>query len=960
MRRRLVMMAAAAAVAVACPMLARAQGAGQITGTVADGTRLPVTGAVVHLQGTQMGALTSGDGRYEVRQVPAGAYTLVVSAPGFVPDSSSVRVRDGAVVLHDVVLRASVATLAAVVSQASPRLNETKQAALAQEKAAPNIMNVMSGDEIRALPNANAAEAAGRIPGVSTERDEGEGKFVQIRGTEPRLSNVTIDGVHVPGTEGGDRIPKLDAVPSDLLGAIQVSKTLRADMDADAIGGSVNLVTKVPEGAPRGYIAAQGGRASLLARTNGQIGAGYGGRVGDDGALGFLINGSYDRNNRSIDDVEWGWNVDGNGRSYPVEWDQRDYLYGRIRYGAGGDLDYHFKNGSKLFLKGLWSQFDNLGLRYRFDVAASGDSALAATPTGGIGTGATLLRETASRTPHEQMYGFTTGGSSPVGNLDLDYTLNYSGTQQSIKDYRTNDFGYDGPGGNGFNVKYNDANRAASTYSYTSASDAALASTPGNFSMTRYSLSDGLTTAHDLGGAVNAHRTYGSGADSDAVQFGVKLRDEHRSYYNQSQRYAPASTFLMSQVLGTFSDPSFYAGHAPGFFMGPQAANGLTATYEANHASAFTDKTNALSDSSRNFSGSERILAAYAMNTKQYGNLMVNVGLRLEQTHSEYSGNVLTTPTDSSGNPTGPTVLSRTTGTKSYLDVFPSLQLRYAVTPSADLRFAVTRGIARPNYSDLAPHLAGQICANCAHRFGNLSAGNPDLHAQHAWNYDLLFSDYLSATGVFSAGLFYKQISDFIYDREFVYNGPVTEFQGYYGTQPANGGDAHLSGLEMDYTDRLRFLPGAWSGLGFDVNWTHVDSRANILADTASTAGGLGSPIVARVAPLQRTSPNLANVALTYDHGRLSARAAWQYQGANIADYGDGTATANGDNYFYAHSQIDASVILTVASDVQVQLQGLDLNDAVFGFFNGTPSQRYAVQREFYGRTIILGTKIGF
>ena len=152
-----------------------------------------------------------------------------------------------------------------MISKASPRLNETKQLALQQQKTAANIVNVMSGDEIRALPNYNAAEAAARIPGVSTERDEGEGKFVQIRGTEPRLSNVTIDGAHVPGTEGGDRIPKLDDVPADLLGAIQVSKTLRADMDADAIGGSVNLVTKVPEGPPRGYIAAQGGQASLLA-----------------------------------------------------------------------------------------------------------------------------------------------------------------------------------------------------------------------------------------------------------------------------------------------------------------------------------------------------------------------------------------------------------------------------------------------------------------------------------------------------------------------------------------------------------------------------------------------------------------------------------------------------------------------------------------------------------------------
>ena len=951
MRGRL---AVALVAALTWPAAVRAQEPGQISGTVADSTRQPITGAMIHLGGSQRGALTAGDGHYAVRGVPAGRYTLIVTAVGYRPDTSAVELASGGALTRNITLHALATQLQAVISKASPRLNETKQLALQQQKTAANIMNVMSGDEIRALPNYNAAEAAARIPGVSTERDEGEGKFVQIRGTEPRLSNVTIDGAHVPGTEGGDRIPKLDDVPADLLGAIQVSKTLRADMDADAIGGSVNLVTKVPEGPPRGYIAAQGGQASLLARTNGQIGMGYGGRVGQDGKFGYLINGSYDRNNRSIDDVEWGWNVDGNGRSYPVEWDQRDYLYGRVRYGAGGDLDYRMANGGTVFLKGMWSQFDNDGIRYRFDVSGAGDSTQAATATGGVATGATFVREVQNRQPHEQMYGLTTGGNSPMGPLNVDYRLDYSGTQQSTVNHRTHDFEWDGPTGDGLNVKYSDANLAAPTYSYTSANDASQASTASNYAMSKYSIGDETTEAHDYGGAVNWHLTTGAGVDTNAFQFGAKLRNEHRWYNNFSQKFAPTTDIPVSQVLDAFTDPSFYAGHAPGFFMGPQPNWKKSTDYENANPSQFTNKTNVVGDSSNDFAGSERILAAYAMNTKQYGAWMFNVGLRVEQTHDDYTGHVLTT--DANDN----TTLSLTTGTKAYTDIFPSLQVRYAVSPDANVRFAITRGIARPNYSDLVPYLQGQVCTACTHDFTNLSAGNPNLHAQHAWNYDLLYANYFTPVSVFSAGVFYKQISDFIYSREFVYNGPVTQFDGYYGTQPENGGTATIAGLEMDYSDRLRFLTGPMSGLGFDVNWTHVDSKGHILADTASSAAGLGKPIVARTAPLQRTAPNVVNAALTYDYARLSARAAWQYQGANIADYGDGSATANGDDYFYAHSQIDASIIYNVTRSVQVQLQGLDLNDAVFGFYNGTPSHRYAVQREFYGRTIILGTKIGF
>jgi TonB-dependent receptor len=950
MRFRLAIVVAA----LAWPALASGQGAGQVSGSIADTTHQPLVGATIHVAGTRLTVLTGGNGRYLVRGVPAGTHTVIATAVGFAPDTSTLAVPVNGTAPHDIVLHSVATQLAAMVSQASPRLNETVQAALQQQKTAANIMSVMSGDEIRSLPNYNAAEAAARIPGVSTERDEGEGKFVQIRGTEPRLSDVTIDGVHVPGTEGGDRIPKLDDVPADLLGAIQVSKTLRADMDADAIGGSVNLETKVPEGPPRGYISAQGGQASLLARTNGQIGMGYGGRIGHDGALGYLISGSYDRNNRSIDDVEWGWNVDGNNRSYPVEWDQRDYLYGRIRYGLGGDLDYRFDNGATAFLKGMWSQFDNLGIRYRFDVAAAGDSALAATPTGGIATGATFVREVQNRQPHEQMYGITAGGTAPFGSLAGDYQIDYSGTQQATYNHRTHDFAWNGPSGNGLDIRYNDANTATSTYSYTSASDASQAATAANYPLSRYSIGDETTEAHDLGGAVNWHLTTGIGTDTNTFQFGAKVRNEARWYNDLSQKYAPIGTVLMTQVLDAFTDPSFYSGHAPGFFMGPQPNWKKTTDYENANPSQFRNQTNTLGDSSNSFSGSERILAAYVMNTKQYGPWMINIGLRVEQTHDDYAGHVLTT--DSTGN----TGLSTTSGTKDYTDLFPSVQIRYAINATSNFRVAVTRGIARPNYSDLVPYLNGQVCTACTHDFANLSAGNPNLHAQRAWNYDVLYANYFTPTSVFSAGFFYKQISDFIYTREFVYSGPVTQFDGYYGTQPENGGTASLAGLEMDYSDRLRFLPGAWSGIGYDMNWTHVSSTAHILADTASTANGLGKPIVARTAPLQRTSPNVANVALTYDYAKFSARAAWQYQGANIADYGDGSATANGDNYFYSHSQIDASVVYNVTHDIQLQLQGLDLNDAVFGFFNGTPSRRYAVQREFYGRTIIVGTKLGF
>src|SRR5712692_5446823 len=348
---------------------------GSIAGRVTDTDTRAISGASVRLVGTPLAVRTRDDGSFRIDNVPSGSYTVRVAFLGFAPDTARVSVDEGRAAELQVRLR-PVAIQLASMFVTSHRMGETEAAALDRQKEADNLVTVLAGDQIRGLPNYNAAEAAGRMPDVGIERDEGEGKFVQIRGTEPRLSNVTIDGVHVPGTENGNRIPKLDDVPSDILAAIEVSKTLTADMDADAIGGSLNLVTKTPEGRPHGYLAGQYGRIGLLSRDVGQTSLTYGGRYGRNSRLGLLVGGSYDRNNRGINDVEPSWAVDSTGRSFPNEWSQSDYTYYRTRYGLAGDVDYRFTDHSSVYLKGLWSMFMNHGTRYVYDVS-TGASAFA-------------------------------------------------------------------------------------------------------------------------------------------------------------------------------------------------------------------------------------------------------------------------------------------------------------------------------------------------------------------------------------------------------------------------------------------------------------------------------------------------------------------------------------------------------------------------------------------------------
>lgn len=926
---------ASAGVILAIPSLLAGQGS--IRGTVTTSDGRPEPGASVHVTGTALGAIVDSSGTYRVNRVPAGRYLVRIVKLGFAADSASVVIVSGQTAVYDAKLRASAAVLGSVVVTAQ-RLGETQASALERRAEAPNVVNVLAGDVIRALPNANAAEAAGRMPGVTTERDEGEGKFIEVRGTEPRLTNVTIDGAHVPGTERGSRVAKLDDVPSDVLAAVEVSKTLTADMDADAIGGSVNLVTKTPEGTPKGYISGQYGAITLLNKNQYQGGFAYGGRFGTDQRLGLLLGGSADRNNRTSNDLEPAWAVDKNGRAFPNDWSQRDYEYRRNRYGLGGDIDYRFADGSALSLKGLYSRFEDFGTTYENNIATAatgstfgttGDSA--GVGPHGFGTGVEVTRMAFNRTPVEQLYGGTLSGRTVLHGITSKLTVNASGTTSRLRGYQFSPFIYDGPNGQGLTVAYNASNTQVPTYTYANSAMATATATPSNFALVNYFTIDRSTTGRDLGTALDFTTPWHADATgwNATLNFGGKIRDERKDYAaNGGFWFNTSDTPLsLAAVPGNFSDPHYYSNVTSGFSIGPMPNEPAARHYVNANSGSFGNGTDTVGNILASLKGSERIYAAYVSNTVNTGPLEIYLGLRMENTHASYTGHAVTQDTTHAA--TGITTIP---GTQSYTDFFPSVQLKYGLAPRTDVRLAVTRGIARPDYSSLAPSLQGTLGGSRSDP-ANLMVGNPNLKPQHAWNYDILAEHFLPSVGVISAGVFYKTLTDFIFNQNFVYAGPVTAFTGQLGTRPENGGAGHLLGFEGEWTQRLVFLPGSLAGLGFDANFTHVDSR--VLVDPAS----------GRHAQIQRQAPNLANVAATYDYGPLSSRIGWAYQGPNIVSYGDGTATPTGDTYFYAHSQIDASVIYNFTSRFQVQLQGLNLNNAVFGLFTGTPEHDFAIHR---------------
>ncbi|MDQ6770271.1 MAG: TonB-dependent receptor, partial [Gemmatimonadota bacterium] len=544
------------------------------------------------------------------------------------------------------------------------------------------------------------------------------------------------------------------------------------------------------------------------------------------------------------------------------------------------------------------------------------------------------------RTPVEQLYGGNLGGRTMLGPVEARITLNASGTTSHLRDYRFQPFVYDGPGGQGLTFSYDASNPTVPTFAYATPAMAAAVADPANFALSSYFTIDRATTGRDLGAALDfgdvwreADQGWGS-----TLNFGGKVTDERKNHTSSGASwFTPGNPISLLSVLSPFSDPNYYSNISRAFSIGPMPDEAAARALEDAGTSGFINSTGTVRNLVGTYKGSEKIYAAYVSNRATAGPFDLYLGLRAEHTQADYTGNAATK--DASGAVTIQTV----PGSQTYTDLFPSAQIKYSLSSRTDARVAVTRGIARPDYVSLAPSLQGTLGGSQS--LPALTSGNPDLRPQHAWNYDFLVEHFFPSVGVISGGVFYKQLTDFIFNQTFRYNGPVAAFDGLLGTRPENGGKGHLLGFEGEWVQRLVFLPGAWAGVGFDANFTHVDSRA------------LVDPSAGRYAPLQRQSPNLANAALTYDYSAVSARLGWAYQGANITSYGDGTASPSGDTYFYAHSQLDGSVIYNFSPRVQIQLQGLNLNNAVFGFFSGTPNHEYATQREYYGRTIYLGAK---
>jgi TonB-dependent receptor len=923
---------------------------GAISGHVTDSSGGVLQGAQVSLEGKGISSVSDVQGQFFINNLDPGTYTVTVTYVGLAKFTQAVNVVSGQVAAMEARLDVESENLRVLVTAERP---SGEAEAVNRELTADNIVQVLPSEVIRSLPNANMADALGRLPSVTIERDEGEGKYVQIRGTEPRLANMTIDGVNTPSPESGVRQIKLDAIPADIVESVEINKTLQANMDPDGIGGSVNLVTKTAGERPTvnmsgmgGYTPILGGRG--LVETTGTVGQ----RFGASKRLGVLIGGSYDWNGRGIDDLEPVPDIatfpGGTTARYFEAIDVREYRYYRSRWGLAGSIDYKPSDGSTIYIRGLYSDFHNYGDRWVYSLTDNttgiqllGSNGCATDPT----TGLTIQPCTGTpsfnaqiRRPDYAVGSILLGGkhvltttwfawdasvarASQVGQVG-DRTASFSSSLASSSCQ------YDLV--NTTHVYLPQWTQPCFQEAYTNQSTLPLS---------RMQVNHGLTAQLNLQSSAAGAKRYHLGAHLSTIEIGGKFRNNHKFANTFTDNFFPSGTgtpLLLSDFSNSFTNNNYYSGN---YKLGPNP--NFFATYKAFAADLAANPGNyTLSvDTSSQFDLIEKVSAGYVMDTIDFNKVRLVAGVRFEGTNLD----TLTPVFDANGNFLGNAKLNG-----SYTKVLPSASLRFALKKDTNLRLVYSRGFSRPDPQDIAQAVGVDSSGNPI----LVSLGNPNLKAETADNIDVLFEHYLNPFGIITAGYFYKNLTEPIISHTFD-NVTTGTFAGSTCstatpcrvTQPVNAGSAWINGFEAAYLQHLTFLPGFFSGLGISANYGYTASRTSFGPDFGRTDHPR----------LVRNAPHTWNVSPTYDRGRVSVRVGLSYNAENIAGYGDGTNGPFGDNYFYPHLQFDAQGSVRLARGLNFVMYGLNINNEVFGFYNGSP--QYMVQREYYRPTIAAGMR---
>jgi TonB-dependent receptor len=885
-----------------------------------------------------------------------------------------------------------------IVVVGSRPIAESQAAALEIQRKSDSIVSVLAADSIGRLPDQNIAQAVSRLPGISVQRDQGQARYINLRGAPLNWTTLSFDGIFVISPEGRDA--RFDSIPSAIASQVVVQKAVTPDLNGETIAGNVNIVTRSAFDYSGLHFQTKAGigHVQLGKRTEYEASAVLSNRwstgIGD---IGIVVSGSFYERNMVTDNFEIDWEVVPEdrrpaqagdvgltpGSSGPRVWareiENKLYELTRRNYSASGKLEWRPDADNRLFVSSIYTAFtdDEQRDNYRIDTddqQSRVPQSTAACPGSGIQAPA----------PFTTGYADVCTGNTPflgtIYGVDFDYRLTYRSYLQSVF---TNTVGGDHSFGNvtlkwrGNYTKSVDDRSAPLNLAYQSPGYGTNGVGGTSRVTVDYDLRDPnnsqvrlFRTLRDANGVFSRGARVASYSEYTAPitqAFILDAKDTTNAYTGKIELAIDTSLFgdTTFRFGGQYDQRTKEAIERELRASGTPLINALTAAniptnigflarerpyrgvIQPGYTFDFADlgkvqQVIGVAESIASFAPlngnyykvREEIWSGFAMGTSRFDWGNIVYGARIE--HIKNDGQGFTTIPG-----VGQQLISA--GSSRTL-VFPSAHINWNATDEMKVRLSFNTGAARPDYPDLRP----TFTINDANEV--ISGGNPFAKPERAKGVDLYWEWYMKNGGFVSVGVFYKKATDVLFDTTRIFGSPVlnangVDRSGYNFNTLDNGGDGEIYGAEANFQMQLgSYLNNdSWiGGFGLQANITYNKSNA-------TTPDG-------RRVVFPGTSQWVMNIGPYYEKYGFSARVSYQRRTNWLDALGD--SDTGGDLYWATDEELDASARFAITRNFEVYVDASNLLNGPGRRFAGVSAR--TVEWEKQGRRFQGGVRVTF
>lgn len=855
---------------------------GEVIGRVTDANSgEPLPGANILVEDTELGTATDANGEYELR-LPAGEHTVVASFMGYEEATAEVTVTAGGMVTHNFTMESTTISGGEVLVTG---LRRGQVLSVNEKREAMNIIDVISADEMGKLPDLNVAESAQRISGVTIRTDRGEGRFVSIRGTSPNRNNVQFNG-QTMASAAGSRATALDLVPSEMVSKIEVAKAVTPDMEANALGGTVNISTLTAFDREGSFLSASlNGMNHQITSDFGQQGIPFRGslttgtRFGANNQWGAVFSGTVSRRDHTTAVYSPGDWIDVDGTIVPEDYEMDVEDNNRWRYSGNLNLDYRPTDRTSLYSRLHYSHRDE---EYKNTevIFATEEIAPANENTGRVVDFESQL-DIPNVTIDEMLYALTLGAEQEFGS---DLTWNLSGTYtrgvHDRLDYQP-EWGYD----QGFSMSY-DLSGEHPVFNFD---DPAAIGDPDSYVFDEMDIEfeNYMENTYQFQSALQWG--FQSGSIRGFMKTGGQAIYRDKDIDRNENPWAAGDTQL---TLSQFAQgPASLMQHDDAQVPISGNTDAFLDFWEQNQDRADLFSLDPVESAEEEVEAdaivTEGVYAGYLMGSIQVGQLTSTGGLRVEATN---------TTADRYRFIDDPTLeeyqITQTTASNNYIDYLPSLHLVYQFRPDLQIRGAWSNTIGRPDYDELSAFQDIEFEeAEPDVWEASIEEGNPDLEPFRAMNFDVSAEYYWGTGGLVSLGVFYKQISDPIYQYEFVDRDVFGRDIGYgidgipgfddrffeevNISSLQNADEGTIQGVEISFMRIFDFMPGFLSRFGIASNVALMESKVTVPGREEEDL------------PFFDQSDLVYNLVPYYQYSGLELRFAMNYQSGYLYGVGD-------------------------------------------------------------------------